>query len=299
MNQLDFYINLDTSYFTISDYTKLMVIGGYNRGTLNTVEVVNLDDPIATCDLVANYPTVIEQLTVGLVNGVVKACGGCNTDNCYDYHPLNNRWVSSPALAKKRNFVRSSIIDGIWLVSGDDTVPNGNLTELWAESEFVSGPDLPQLMYGHCQITVNATHVFFADCETLSTYLLDWDLQEWVQLDSMSTYRNNYCGCGLINNENMGKEVVVAGYGTSEIFNMATMTWRAGPNLPDGNGYASVQLTNTFLLVGGQEQAAVYSDKIYIFDEDAYVFNLKSQTMQYPRRDAAAVVVPDDFVDCS
>ncbi len=92
----------------------------------------------------------------------------------------------------------------------------------------------------------------------------------------------------------MGKEVVVAGYGTSEIFNFDSLMWRDGPDLPYGFGYASVQLTDTFLLVGGYED--YYSDKIYMFDEDHYEL---SQTLWHPRLYAGAVVVPDEMVNCA
>ncbi len=120
-------------------------------------------------------------------------------------------------------------------------------------------------------------------------------------MDDMKGHRDYLCGCGLINNSVMGVEVVVAGYGTSEIFNFDDLAWRDGPNLPIfGHGYASVQLTNTFLLVGGYEDnAEQYSDKIFIFDEDDYSFTLMSQTLVYPRNVPAAVLVPDEFVNCS
>ncbi len=139
--------------------------------------------------------------------------------------------------------------------------------------------------------------MFFADCLDQTAYLLDWSMQEWTQLDGMTTDTSDSCGCGLINNEQFGKEVVVADLGTSEIFNFDSLTWRDGPDLPYGYGYASVQLTDTFLLVGGLEED--YSNKIYIFDEDNYEFTLKSQTLWQPRAWSGAVVVPDELVNCS
>ncbi len=274
-----------------------MVIGGKDGSQLDVVEVIDLDDPNTSCEPVANYPTATEDVAVKLEDGVVKACGGVSTSrDCYDYDPTSNTWDSSLGMLLRKRGARSSIIDGVWLVSGDYHIPAGIMTEMWTGSEFMLGPTLPERMDGHCQVTINATHVFFANCDEQTTYLLDWKLQEWVQLDDMSVYRSNICGCGLIHNDEKGNEVVVAGYGSSEIFNFDSLTWRDGPALPYGYGYASVQLTDTFLLVGGYEDD--YSDKIYIFDEDNYEFTLKSQTLWHPRLYAGAVVVPDEMVNC-
>ncbi len=285
---------------SLLDYSKLMVIGGYDgEDYLDVVEVVDLDDPNKTCQLVESYPEVTELLTVGLVDGVVKACGGMSSErDCYDYDPSSNTWNSSPGLLFQKRYASSSLIDGIWLVSGDTHVPDGNMTEFWTGAEFVLGPTLPEMMYSPCQVTINATHVFFVDCLDQTAYLLDWNMQEWTQMDDMTTYKSDFCGCGLIRNDQFGKEVVVAGYGTSEIFNFDELAWRDGPELPHGFGYESVQLMDTFLLVGGLEDDSE-TNKIYIFDEDNYKFTLKSQTLWLSRRYAGAVVVPDELVNCS
>ncbi len=92
---------------------------------------------------------------------------------------------SGTALLEKKQEAGSSIIDGVWFVSGDYDIPAGNMTEMWTGSEFMLGPTLPERMDGHCQVTINATHVFFANCDEKTTYLLNWNLQEWTQLYDM------------------------------------------------------------------------------------------------------------------
>ncbi len=265
---------------------------------MDSVEVIDLDDPSKTCDIVANYPIATDYVTAQLVDGVVKVCGGLQTElDCYDYNSSSNTWSSSPGPLYEKDYATSSIIDGTWLVTGDDTNPDGTMTEWWTGSQFTMGPTLPKILNRHCQVSINSTHVFFADCIGKETYLLDWESQGITQLDDMTTARSNVCGCGLVQNDQMGKEVVVAGYGTSEIFNFGNMTWRDGPDLPSGYGYASVQLTDTFLMVGGFESS--YSNKIYIFDEENYYFTLMPETLAYERRWAGAVAVPDEMFNCS
>ncbi len=276
-----------------------MVIGGYvyGDGYLDVVEVVDLDDPNNMCTIVANYPVEVGDLTVAYYNGVVRSCGGEELNDCYEYHPEDNTWVSTAGLRDGRSGVRSSLIDGTWLISGSNVDPIGTQTEMWVEDHFQQGPNLPELMAAHCQTTINATHIFFADCYDQTAYLFNWSEQEWIQVDNMERDRDYDCGCGLIRSETNGKEYVVAGFGTSEIFNFDTMSWRTGPTLPYGYGYASVQLEDTFVLVGGYEDD--YTDRMYVFDQDNYAFALKSQRLQHPRAYAGAVALPDDAVNCS
>ncbi len=56
-----------------------MVIGGKDGSQLDVVEVIDLDDPDKSCEPAANYPTATQDVTVKLVDGVVKACGGLST----------------------------------------------------------------------------------------------------------------------------------------------------------------------------------------------------------------------------
>ncbi len=159
-------------YTFISEYTKLMVIGGFNGSSMDSVEVIDLNDSSnKTCEAVSDYPLSNDYLTAQVVDGVVKACGGLYAEyDCYDYDPSSGTWNSIPQLNSAKDQARSSIIDGTYLVSGDY---DNYQTEMWTGSEFVSGPDLPEVMYAHCQVTINATHVFFVDYEDKTAYLLD------------------------------------------------------------------------------------------------------------------------------
>ena len=60
----------------------------------------------------------------------------------------------------------------------------------------------------------------------------------------------DFPSCGLIQNPDNGPEVVVAGYGTSEIFSLTTLTWRAGGTPPYFYAAQSAQLLDTFVVVG-------------------------------------------------
>ncbi len=287
-------------FFYIAGYTKLIVIGGYNDGTyFSSVEVIDLENPTNACNLIADYPVEYAGMTVGLFDGLIKSCGsGVDTDDCYDYNPATNSWITSASLIDARNTPRSSFIDGIWLISGDDESDTELTTEMWTGTGFEPGPSLPIEMYVPCQLTINSTHVFFADTwSTGNAYLLDWYEQNWIQLPPMTV--RGYMSCGLINNPENGIEVVIVEDGVTEIFNFREEEWKTGPAVEvfDLAGYA--QIGDTFVVVGGRNDAGDAIDPIYKFDNVNYEWILMSQRLQVPRTYYPGVVaVPDEFVTC-
>ncbi len=65
----------------------MFVIGRSPGGSsfLSDVEVIDLADPNSTCDTVDYYPVKDGSMAVGLVNGLVKSCGGYHdTYQCFD-----------------------------------------------------------------------------------------------------------------------------------------------------------------------------------------------------------------------
>ncbi len=280
-----------------------MVIGGYNEpdGALSSVEVIDLENPANNCDRIRDYPIKDNLMTVGFINGLVKSCGSAyDTNECYDYDPATNLWVQSDSMLYPRDSPRSSFIDSVWLVSGDGTGDEDSplATEIWNYDHFEEGPTLPIETFYLCQLTVNSTHVFFADPETGGTFLLDWFSQTWTELAPM-TPNKIYPHCGLINNDENGKEVVIAENGVTEIFNLNDMAWRTGPSLPAFNRAVTAQLPETFLVVGGYSDSAdEYLDTIYEFDQNNYEWVLMSQRLQEPKDYPGVVLVPDDFVTC-
>ncbi len=167
------------NFFNISGYTYLIVIGGYNYklgGYLNSVEVIDLKNPTNTCNMIADYTFKHAGMTVGIIGGLIKSCGSSyDTNDCYDYNPATNSWITSASLIKERTKPRSSFIDGVWLISGSNDPDTDSTTERWTGRGFELGPSLPIGMYAPCQLTINSTHVFFADTfETGNAFLLDW-----------------------------------------------------------------------------------------------------------------------------
>ncbi len=184
------------------------------------MEVVDLGDSSIDCDSLSDYPDNDYGMTLGVIGGLVKSCGSySSTNDCYDYDPATDSWSSSTPMLDYRRYPKSSFIDGVWLVSGEDyyesstttqgttdytystemsSIASGtaSTTEFWTGDAFEQGPNLPKRMFRPCQLTINATHVFFADM-TLSgrSYLLDWNRQTWTDLPTMLRYYDDpSCG---------------------------------------------------------------------------------------------------------
>ncbi len=182
-------------------FSKLIVIGGYNGelvSALSSVEAIDLENPYTTCNLISDYPIEDSGMAVGIIDGRIKSCGSSyDRNDCYDYNPETNTWSTSESLMRKRDTPRSSFIDGVWLVSGDefyyDEGDSPLSTEMWTSDGFEKGPYLPTKMYSHCQLPINSSHVFFAETyNTGKSYLLDWYSQEWIELPPV-TADYNYC----------------------------------------------------------------------------------------------------------
>ncbi len=304
---LESFLNLCITDYNFLDYTKLMVIGGYNRELggpyLSSVEVIDLENPSSSCGQINDYPMVDTGMAVGIFDGLIKSCGGYHDlDYCYDYNPETNTWITSASLINNRQYPKSSFINGIWLVSGDSTnsddVPL--TTEMWTGTGFEAGPTLPIEMSYHCQLTINSTHVFFADTgDTGNAFLLDWYAQTWSALPPMSVNRD-IMSCGMINSPENGIEAVIVEDGTTEIFNFREEVWRTGPTVErfDYAGYA--QIGDTFVVLGGEDVFNFPLNTIYKFDHINYEWILMSQQLQVPRNNYPGVVaVPDEFVTCT
>ncbi len=271
---------------------------------MSSVEVIDLENPSKSCNSIANYPVEDGGMTVAIVDGLIKSCGsGYDRDNCYDYNPETNSWTTSASLIHARSRPRSSFVDDVWLVSGDNAGDDDDVpftTEMWTGTSFEDGPRLPTPMYDHCQFTINSTHVFFVETYlTGQSFMLDWFAETWTELPGMTVDRT-YPSCGLIKNPENGLEVVVVQSGVSEIFNIRDESWRTGPPVEYFFDAGFAQIGDTFVIVGGLGTGDEELDTIYKFDHINYDWILMTQRLEVGRYAyPGAVAVPDEFVTCS
>ena len=111
------------------------------------------------------------------------------------------------------------------------------------------------------------------------------------------------CCLGLVTFLNGSQEIVMTtGYelstGTStEILNLDTMLWRAGPEFPTTNRTfygTSLPYGHSFLAIGGYTIDAGIRDEIWFFNPDSYEWELIA-TMEQDRELFAAIALPDNI----
>ena len=107
---------------------------------------------------------------------------------------------------------------------------------------------------------------------------------------------------GLVTHSNGSMEIVVTtGYHNfintqTEILNLDTMTWRAGPPFPtEERTYEGFSLpyANSFVAIGGYTYFHGERNEIWYFNPDSYEWDVIS-TMAQQRRYLTAIAMPDN-----
>ena len=246
------------------------MVGGYNYDLLHTVEVVDLagNNTAQNCSTsLPDYPIAMAWGVGAMVDGRPTVCGGQSlqgpTGECFQYLHGNSQWVPVSSLQTPRAAPASSLVDSeTWLVTGGwDSQDATNSSEAWQWGgggglSGHGGPDLPLPLSGHCQLTVNSSQVMMLGGGGGSgVHVLDWGSGEWLaQLPDVPTGLSRDA-CGLIENSQNGREVVVLGNSTDvHLFNFRNGTWRDGPDLEGEDLSASgaaVQMGERFVGRGG------------------------------------------------
>jgi len=292
-----------------------MVIGGYifdqqqRCQFLNSIEIINLEDPNIRCQpIVHSFPIAVSGGGVFLneSSDVVMVCGGKNCgdlsiDTCKTLNAQEGIWLPGPFMVGPRADFASSLVGNDWVITGG--VPseepniqffNGNVFQGVTEPNL----DIPTT---HCQVTIDMETIFIAGGEDVFFYnFVSGDIEI---LDTAPTAALKELGvnCGLITNAGGEKEVVAFQREESAIFSISSKKWRNGPSAPGiHNVMATVQLEDTFVVVGGSSGPPTYTpyDTIFLFNATTHVFDLIEQRLLQAREETMALAVPDAFVSC-
>jgi len=181
---------------------------------LSASEILNIDRSSKRCHSLPEYPTKVASATSAYIDGKVIVCGGQDSEQvfnqCYALTSATSEWVGFFPLPEPLWDMSSSVIDGKWFITGGrNRFGRAQAkTYIYNNGLFEPGPQLPALKFGHCQITINDTHVFFAggDYDQNEAFILNWVTGEWTMLDDLSGM-DNHGACGIFNNpqEDKGK----------------------------------------------------------------------------------------------
>jgi len=292
--------------------TQILAIAGSGYGcapcggdTYSTVvDVIDGAESGKTCSPVPNYPVVDSDHTAAFYNGRVHSCG---QEGCFTLGK-DLVWQLMEPLPVGRTSAQSSVVKGMWWITGGDTYDYKTLnsTVLFDGISFSEGPKMPTPKSGHCQVNVNDTHIFFTGgFTTPESYLFNWETQEWITLATVPRSTTEAI-CGLLNNASHGLEILYAFTTNADrytyIYNFEDDEWREGSIMPEILwDSSSVQLEDGVVSLGGRLNIATLRkyDLIFKFREDTYEWETFDQHLIAERDSFPSVAVPDDFLDCN
>jgi len=262
--------------------------------------VIDLAEEKKVCKQLPSYPLAIKYHTAAFIKGKIITCGGndenkIKTDKCFELGPDYDDWQEVQPLPYGVNLdMESSVMGDKWLISGGMEVVDSLLVH--NGDLFEPGLTMPYGQYGHCQVTVNSTHVLLTGG---ANQILNWETKEFTVLDFAPNPRLD-AACGFINSPNFGPEVLIAAADKADIFSLTDLDWKSGPTLPLSVDYlASAQVDGGFVAVGGiYTPDKTYTDVIFKFDENVFEWIVLEETLDIPTAYGAVVAVPNDFLQC-
>ena len=288
-----------------------MVVGGYsypNNIASFDVELIDLTEQGRTCRKADNFPGAERGSMGAYFDNKALVCGGYSyyddRNNCYSacyYYNTNGTWTQGPSMIEKRAWAASSFLNNQFRVFGG---VNGSIlasTELFNSSSnsFVSFVDLPEPRSRHNIISIDDNRVMLLGGEDFEYYQKTFTFNgiSWQDGPDLSKGRL-ICQAGMVTFSNGTRMIVAAGGFNEQITEFLIVDgdkWHYGPKLPyfiyEG---ASVQLENTFLIVGGSNSTG-YLDTIWTFDIETENWIKLNQKLTIARKSTAAFLVPDDF----
>ena len=304
-----------------------MVVGGYNfdNEDLDDAEIVGLDGASA-CMKPNEYPTKSQGMVGTFVDGMALFCGGDPyTSDCFAYDFENEIWLPKGSMGSPRGYAGAVMLNDShwWITGGSESFRRYlNTTELYniAEDSFSPYVELPTAIDEHIVLKIDDTHFFFC-CGVVwfgRSFFFDLETETWTEApESQYDHREGFAGMltkllfyaftnlfclGLVTHSNGTKEIVITSSHDSvtlektEILNLDTMTWRAGPPLPtDDHTFdgSSLPYGNSFLAIGGYSLDYDQSNEIWYFNPDSYTWELMA-TMAEEREHPTAILLPDN-----
>ena len=284
-----------------------MVVGGQPYSANFDVELIDLTGQGRTCRKPDNFPGPEEGSVGAYFEQKTSVCGGYTynhshiyTSECYYYHP-NGTWTQGPPMTEAREAASAAFFNNQWWISGGDNLGAYGLvsTELFNSSSnsFVPFVDLPKPRLSHNIVSIEDNRAMLLGGQSTYTETFIFDGFAWENGPSLSRGRwRSQAGLVTFNN---GTRIIVAASGwfepTTEFLIVGDEEWHFGPDFPYfiWSG-ASVQLENTFLIVGGSKDGS-YLDTIWTFDLETEEWTILNEHLTTARELAAAFLVPDDF----
>ena len=286
-----------------------MVVGGHPTQANNDVELIDLSGQDRTCRKPENYPYAEEGSLGAYFEGKAIICGGHNypatyVPDCYYYNPEIGNWNKTSSMTEDRAYAASTVVQGQWWITGGhkDSIEDLSSTEYLPRSStnFIPFQNLPVPRMHHSLVTMDSNRVMLIGGANPSrdTFIFDVNEHTWTDGPRLNSDRER-SPAGIVTFPN-GTQMITVVSGsveqTSEFMNLDENRWHYGPDLPYHiSNAASIQLENTFLIIGGQNWTS-YLDSIWMFDPNTENWSQLEQKLTTVRvYTKAAFLVPDEF----
>ena len=279
-----------------------MVVGGNPIMANSDVELIDLTRQGRKC----KKPADITNFEIGSTGIYIKdmaiVCGGYapSVSDCYKYQQEKRSWTNTTvSLVTPRAFASSTVIgDNQWWITGGFNSEVGYLKETEVLNDnFARYQDMLVERDHHNMVRIDSNRYMMlgGQSQFVETYNFNGS---WSHGPNLSIGRHE-SHAGLVTFGNQTRMIVAAGgIGADksvELTNVFGDEWVVGPDLPHAiQTGASVQLTRTFLIVGGFNGSR-YLDTIWMFDTFDSSWTLLDQKLAKPRSDMAAFLVPDEY----
>jgi len=221
---------------------------------------------------VPDYPlTDVGGYVAFVKDGYLQICGGFSYSNeeyqsaCYLLR--DSAWETTTQLMMPRYLAAATTLHtGSVLISGGYATGNEtsgtklSSSEIWTGTTWAPALELPSARAGHCLILLSTGEFFLHGGRDANDTYLSTDLTSWQPMTSSEVARTDLnCIEFSLGTE---QEVWVGGRGrTTEIYSVATDTWRAGPDLPSRRSHPGKFVS--------------YNDQLYYADDDSNIYHLK------------------------
>lgn len=284
--------------------TKLIDLTGGNR-TCSPI------DPVPSNPLAA--PTLMNQ------DGEPVVCA-YRVSLCYRLLPAQRTWSEVTAIDFRSTYNGAALVGdpalrNYWIVGGGAFWENHTASNFYngdnqiTQSQRVVADDV----YGDCFLALSESEQLLVNENTWIISNGTWTkLTANFQWDStIPTARRSFQAgiCGLVHDQDGNPKLAVVGGGFAgsiytQIFDIATRSWRKGPELPGIiTQSTSVQAGRSFLVVGGLTKIGdnwwfTQIDTILEFSPDREEWILRPEKLPLVNYDAYATMVNKDVIGC-
>ena len=289
-----------------------MVVSG---NTQFDSEMIDLSSTtaISGCPTAASHNGGAGQTRDGVgffVDDKVIYCGGYDGNNnnviskaCHIYHFGNDSWTLGPTMNDKRRYPALAKMNDthFWICGGRNSFGDAGhkTTEVYntVTNSLSYYEDLPKKTSYQYLVKIDDTRYFTGGFgkspDENKAWIFDSSDRSWTPRQDSTNKHNEGAACGVVTLSDGTKEIVVAGgknQATTEIYSIATNTWRPSDNLPTSTErMSSVPYKTSFVAIGGRVGGSRIDSVLY-FDPVLHTWETLPVTLQSARMLAVAVL---------